>query len=117
MRSMIALSGTNFVFGIRTSRAALNSIAVRSPSRPIWPVAKPRSLSILAQASAVFVTEEPGRSAYSRPMAPICQIWSSPTGSPPGGKRTDWVKKESRIISLSLSVGMMSTPSRIQSQM
>ena len=71
---------------------------------------------MLAVASAVFAIDEPGRSAYSRPIAPICQICSTPTGSPPGGRMTDWVKNDSRTISLSLSVGMISTPSRIQSQ-
>jgi hypothetical protein len=49
-------------------------------------------------------------------MAPICQIWSTSAGSPAGGSTTDWVKKDSSTSSRSLSVGMMSTPSRIQSQ-
>jgi len=71
---------------------------------------------VAAQACTALAVEEPGRSAYSRPQAPTCQVSSTSIGSPAGGSSTDCENIDSSTNSRSLSVGMIRMPSRIQSQ-
>jgi len=81
----------------------MRSSAIADPAD--LPFAEPRSSSILAQASAVLAVEEPGRSAYSRPdRADLPDVFDEHR-LPPGGRMTDWVKKDSSVSPLSMSSG------------
>ena len=77
--------------GIASASAALKGAVRRSPMTPRLPRARPKSLRTFAAASTVLHAESPGMSAYSRPIAPSWRMRSTPTGSPPGGRITDWV--------------------------
>ena len=68
-------------------------------------------------ASTVFVRDEPGRSTFSRPQGATCQMSSTSSGSPTGGRSADSVQNDTNWGATAASVGMMSTPSRAQSQM